>query len=224
MEASRALLSASTPTRQDCGIMLQRLRGFFQRPCAHHASGGTPWKGKQLPTKRAHSDVIQNFPIIILQIEAIGKNQEVQQKQIRNYTLTKFKPFLKILCRRKKKGKLTGHCRFSCFSGGGGGGQTLNCYSWLPKRVNWLVSLKILKSITCPSPVWYHRSWAPQLSPEWGRMEKDASWDIPATKRKADELIGASVEEEEGEEKVKVPRATDTCTRAVPLLTWIFIA
>lgn len=149
MEASRAFLSASIPTRQDCAIMLQRLRGFFQRPCAYHASGGTPWKGKQLPTKRAHSDVIQNFPII-LKIEAIGKNQEVQQKQIRNYTLTKFKPFLKILCSRKKKGKLNGHCRFSFFWGGE---QTLNCYSWLPKRVNWLVSLKILKSITCPSPV-----------------------------------------------------------------------
>lgn len=111
----------SVPAYQHAKTVLLCSRGseaFSKGLVRYHASGGTPWKGKQLPTKRAHSDVIQNFPIIILKIEAIGKNQEVQQKQIRNYTLTKFKPFLKILCSRKKKGKLTGHCRFSCFLGG----------------------------------------------------------------------------------------------------------
>ena len=69
----------SVPAYQHAKIVVFCSGGFFQRPCADHASGGgTPWKGKQLPTKRAHSDVIQNFPIIILKTEAIGKNQEVQ--------------------------------------------------------------------------------------------------------------------------------------------------
>ena len=45
-------------------------------------------------------------------------------------------------------------------------------------------------------------------------MEKHASWDIAATKRKADEIIRASIEEEEGERKAKFPRATNICTRA----------
>lgn len=44
-----------------------------------------------------------------------------------------------------------------------------------------------------------------------------------ATKGKADRVIVASSEEQEGNGKAKAPRATDIHTRSLPLLTWIFM-
>jgi len=61
-----------------------------------------------------------------------------------------------------------------------------------------------------------------KLSTEWGHNYKHTSRGVPAAKGRADRVIEASPEEEEGIGKTTVAKATDTHTQALPLLTWIY--
>lgn len=72
----------------------------------------------------------------------------------------------------------------------------------------------------CLFPLSYQTSWAPpQISSEPGRTKKLTSQGIPATRGKVN---GGSRLDEEG--KKKALRDTSICTRALPLLTWLYIA
>lgn len=64
------------------------------------------------------------------------------------------------------------------------------------------------------------------LGLSFNRMEPEAhvTRHQPVTKRRADRVIEVSSEKEGGNGKAKACEATDIPTRALPLLTWIFIS
>lgn len=92
--------------------------------------------------------------------------------------------------------------------------QALNCYSQLPKGINWPVPLKTLKSIIFLK---IQLGYA-LVSSNRVKLEAHLTRNEHATEGEADTVIEVSSEEEEGNGKAKAPRATDIHTKALPLL------
>lgn len=175
--------------------------------------------------KRAHSDVIQSFPVTTYKIKVTGESQEIKTK-IRNYTLIRIQTFLKDFM--QQAGEWGTNWSFACLFGMGS--ELLFTAVKMGLLAGISKDPKFHNFLKDPSRLYAHCLQdttdlkSPWLSPERNKTKEHNTGGAPATKGKADRVIKASSAEEEGNGKPKSSRATNMRTRALPLLSWIFIA